>query len=83
MDSQYLETYGVAKASFWKSLAWEDKHPGQKWSGNNIRQRGKVALLTEEMENELNHILGGHFAADIRRGGAGQCLPGWVRIDGF
>jgi hypothetical protein len=49
------KTYGVAKASFWKSLAWEDKHPGKKWSGNNIRQRGKVALLTEEMENELNH----------------------------
>ena len=49
------KTYGVAKASFYKSIAWEDRHPGMKWSGNNIRQRGKVALLTEEMENELNH----------------------------
>jgi hypothetical protein len=35
------KTHGVAKASFYKSIAWEDRHPGMKWSGNNIRQRGK------------------------------------------
>ena len=46
------KTHGVAKASFYKSIAWEDRHPGMKWSGNNIMQRGKVARLTEEMENE-------------------------------
>jgi hypothetical protein len=47
------KTHGVAKASFDKAVAWEDQHPGHKWSGSNIRQR--LNLLTEVMENELNH----------------------------
>jgi hypothetical protein len=47
--------YGVPNASFYKARAWEALHPGQRWSGNNIRLRGKVALLTHEMESELNH----------------------------
>jgi hypothetical protein len=50
------KTHGVAKASFYKARAWEAANPGKLWSGdNNIRLRGKVALLTHAMENELNH----------------------------
>jgi hypothetical protein len=55
--------YGVPKASYYKARAWEAKHPGLKWGSNNIRMRGKVALLTVDMESELNHI-----AAHIRWG---------------
>jgi hypothetical protein len=50
-----LKLYGVPKASYYKARAWEAKHPGLKWGGNNIRMRGKVALLTVDMESELNH----------------------------
>ena len=49
------KTHGVAKASFYKARAWEAANPGKLWSGDNIRFRGKVALLTQPMENELNH----------------------------
>lgn len=49
------KTHGVAKASFYKARAWEAANPGKLWSGDNIRLRGKVALLTHAMENELNH----------------------------
>ncbi len=45
----------MAKARFYKARAWETNHPGLKWSGNNLRQRGKISLLTGEMESELNH----------------------------
>jgi hypothetical protein len=45
----------VAKVSFYKARAWEANHPGQKWGDNNIRQRGKVALLMGHMKSELNH----------------------------
>ena len=47
--------YGVPKASFYKARAWEAAHPGLKWGSNNIRMRGKVGLLTADMETELNH----------------------------
>ncbi len=49
-----------------------------KWSGNNIRQRGKVALLTEEMENELNHWVA---ISQRTSGGVGQdsvCRVGYA-----
>jgi hypothetical protein len=49
------KTHGVAKASFYKARAWEAAHPGKLWSEHNIRLRGEVALLTDAMENELNH----------------------------
>jgi hypothetical protein len=48
------KTHGVTKASFYKARAWEVANPGKLWSGDNIRLRGKVALLTHAMENELN-----------------------------
>ena len=47
--------YGVKKASFYKALKWEAEHPGRAWSGANIRLRGKITLLTESMEEELQH----------------------------
>ncbi len=49
------KTHGVAKVSFYKARAWEVANPGKRWSEDNIRLRGKVALLTHAMENELNH----------------------------
>ena len=49
------KTHGVAKASFYKARSWEAANPGKLWSGDNIRLRGKVGLLTHDMENELNH----------------------------
>jgi len=47
--------YGVKKASFYKALKWEAEHPGRAWSGANIRLRGKITLLTDSMEEELQH----------------------------
>ncbi len=47
--------YGVKKASFYKALKWKAEHPGRAWSGANIRFRGKITLLTESMEEELQH----------------------------
>jgi hypothetical protein len=50
------KTHRVAKASFYKARAWEAANPGNKlWSGDDIKLRGKVALLSHTMENELNH----------------------------
>ncbi len=45
----------VAKTSFYDALKWERDHPAKKWDGDRIRQRGKISLLTYDMESELLH----------------------------
>ena len=49
------QKHNVAKTSFYDAIKWERDHPGNKWDGDRIRQRGKIALLTYEMESELLH----------------------------
>ena len=49
------QKYTVAKTSFYDAIKWERDHPGKKWDGDRIRQRGKFSLLTYDMESELLH----------------------------
>jgi hypothetical protein len=45
--------HNVAKTSFYDAIKWELNNPGCKWDGNRIRNRGKISLLTADMEGEL------------------------------
>ncbi len=45
--------YNVAKTSFYDALKWERDHPAKKWDGDRIRQRGKISLLTYDMDCDL------------------------------
>ena len=49
------EIHKVAKTSFYDAIKWEADNPTQKWDGDRLRQRGKVSLLTYDMESELLH----------------------------
>ena len=49
------QKYNVAKTSFYDAIKWERDHPAKKWDGDRIRQRGKISLLTLDMESELLH----------------------------
>jgi hypothetical protein len=49
------QIHKVPKTSFYDALKWEADNPTCKWDGDRIRQRGKVSLLTYEMETELLH----------------------------
>lgn len=49
------QLHNVPKTSFYDALKWEADNPTCKWDGDRIRQRGKVSLLTYEMETELMH----------------------------
>jgi hypothetical protein len=45
--------HNVARTTFYDAINWEEKNPGQKWDGDRMRARGKVSLLTYDMETEL------------------------------
>ena len=50
-----IKRFGISKSSFYYALNWEKNNPGKKWGAEVIRARGKVTLLTPEMETELFH----------------------------
>jgi hypothetical protein len=47
------QIHKVPNTSFYNALKWEADNSTCKWDGDRIRQRGKVSLLTYEMETEL------------------------------
>jgi hypothetical protein len=47
--------HNVARTTFYDAINWEDKNPGKKWDEERMRARGKVSLLTYDMETELLH----------------------------
>jgi hypothetical protein len=47
--------HNVARTTFYDAINWEEQNPGKKWDGDRMRARGKVSLLTYDMETELLH----------------------------
>ncbi len=45
----------AARTTFYDAINWEEQNPGKKWDGDRLRARGKVSLLTYDMETELLH----------------------------
>ena len=50
-----IKRFGVSKSSFYYALNWQKKKTGKKWGSEVIRDRGKVTLLTQDMETEIFH----------------------------
>ncbi len=64
-----IKRFGISKSSFYYALNWQKKKPGEKWGSEVIRARGKVTLLTQDMETELFHwvALSQRYNGDVDR----------------